>query len=112
MAAEAALEELTVLLGPSAGAAVRAGAAEAALALSGDPEGRRLLAALGRHRTAVRARLRRAGRTTSTSRPAACRQNKHLLQQRRKSVCLIDKAVGVALPTHDVSSIFPSLGRV
>lgn len=45
MAAEAALEELTVLLGPSAGAAVRAGAAEAALALSGDPEGRRLLAA-------------------------------------------------------------------
>ncbi|XP_031465326.1 protein HGH1 homolog [Phasianus colchicus] len=45
MAAEAALEELAVLLGPSAGAAVRAGAAEAALALSGDPEGRRLLAA-------------------------------------------------------------------
>ncbi|XP_072216735.1 protein HGH1 homolog, partial [Excalfactoria chinensis] len=45
MAAEAALEELTVLLGPSSGAAVRAGAAEAALSLSGDPEGRRLLAA-------------------------------------------------------------------
>ena len=30
-------------------------------------------AALGRHRTAVRARLQWAGRPTSTSRPAACR---------------------------------------
>lgn len=45
MAADAALSELTVLLGPSADPAVRLGAAEAALSLSGDPEGRRLLAA-------------------------------------------------------------------
>ncbi|XP_065585209.1 protein HGH1 homolog [Cyrtonyx montezumae] len=57
MAAEAALEELAALLRPGAGAAVRAGAAEAALALSGDPEGRRLLAS---RPAALRALLRAA----------------------------------------------------
>ncbi|KAM9278851.1 protein HGH1 homolog [Cariama cristata] len=43
-AVEAALAELAALLAPAAGEAARAGAAEAALALSGDAAGRRLLA--------------------------------------------------------------------
>ena len=62
--------------------------------------------ALGRHRTAVRAQRQRAGRPTSTSRPAACWQNKHQLKQRRKCLCVIDKAVGVAVPTHAAFSLF------
>ncbi|XP_075562246.1 protein HGH1 homolog [Pelecanus crispus] len=44
MAAEAALAELAELLAPAAGEAARTGAAEAALSLSGDAAGRRLLA--------------------------------------------------------------------
>ncbi|KAM6445752.1 protein HGH1 homolog [Rhynochetos jubatus] len=44
MAAEAAVAELPALLAPAAGAAARAGAAEAALSLSGSSAGRRLLA--------------------------------------------------------------------
>ncbi|XP_063183788.1 protein HGH1 homolog [Chroicocephalus ridibundus] len=43
-AVEAAMAELAALLAPAAGEAARAGAAEAALALSGSPAGRRLLA--------------------------------------------------------------------
>ncbi|KAM6411160.1 protein HGH1 homolog [Pluvialis apricaria] len=43
-AEEAAVAELAALLAPAAGEAARAGAAEAALALSGSPAGRRLLA--------------------------------------------------------------------
>ncbi|NXP82216.1 HGH1 protein, partial [Ramphastos sulfuratus] len=43
-AEEAAMVELVALLAPAAGEAARAGAAEAALALSGDAAGRRLLA--------------------------------------------------------------------
>uniref|UniRef100_A0A8C3JYJ2 HGH1 homolog n=1 Tax=Calidris pygmaea TaxID=425635 RepID=A0A8C3JYJ2_9CHAR len=43
-AVEAAMAELAALLAPGAGEAARAGAAEAALALSGSPAGRRLLA--------------------------------------------------------------------
>ncbi|XP_074681451.1 protein HGH1 homolog [Strix aluco] len=42
--AEAALSELSALLAPAAGEAVRAGAAETALALSGSAAGRRMLA--------------------------------------------------------------------
>lgn len=41
---EAAVAELAALLAPAAGGAAQAGAAEAALALSGDAAGRRLLA--------------------------------------------------------------------
>ncbi|KAM6089037.1 protein HGH1 homolog [Chlamydotis macqueenii] len=44
MSEEAAVAELAALLAPAAGEAARAGAAEAALALSGDAAGRRLLA--------------------------------------------------------------------
>ena len=69
-------------------------------------------AALGRHRTAVRAQRQRAGRPTSTSRPAACWQNKHQLKQRRKCLCVVDKAVGVAVPTHAAFSLLWSWGWV
>ena len=65
-------------------------------------------AALGWHRTTIRTRLRQAGRPTSTSQPAACWQNKHQLKQRRKCLHVVDKAVGVAVPTHAAFSLFRS----
>ena len=58
-----------------------------------------------------KSRLRRAGRPTSTSRPAGCWQNKHQLKQRRKCLHVVDKAVGVAVPTHAASPIFQSWRR-
>ena len=67
-------------------------------------------AVLGQRHTAIRAWLQRAGRPTSTSRPAGRWQNKQQLKQRRKCLHVIDKAVGIAAPSHAAFSLFWSWG--
>ena len=113
MAAEAALEELTVLLGPSAGAAVRAGAAEAALALSGDPEGRRLLAA---RPEALRALLGVAEASEPELGPAPgaalrCLQNASAEPEAREPLLAALPAVLRLLPAGPACGLLANLSR-